>query len=261
MSDTAHMYERIAAVLREQILSGELGWGERLPTQEVISDTYGVSRIVARHALDILEAEGLIDRVKGGGAFVRRYQPLVRRSALHYRSNPGAPFAEEALATERIPRYSHRTYPERAGVEIAQRLQITPGDEVMRTDYVSYANDEPMMIVHSYEPTAITRDTIIERPEEGPLMAAGVVDRFTAIDRRPTVVVERLRARMPRPSEAEQLQLRPGTPVVLITRTTYCGDTPVETADLLLDAHRYELEYATPVDPLPQMPDSLVDLK
>lgn len=46
-----------------------------------------------------------------------------------------------------------------------------------------------------------------------------------------------------------QLQLRPGTPVMVIVRTTYYEDTPFETADLLLDAHRFELEYALKVDP------------
>jgi GntR family transcriptional regulator len=120
----------------------------------------------------------------------------------------------------------------------------------MRTDYVSFANDEPMMIVHSYEPLAITKGTAIERPEEGPYMGAGLVDRFTAINKRPTAVVERLRARMPRPSETKQLQLRPGTPVMIIVRIAYAEDnTPLETADLLLDAHRFELEYALKVDP------------
>jgi GntR family transcriptional regulator len=246
-----YMYERIAAALREQIHSGDLEWGARLPTQEALGEQFDVSRIVARRALDILEAEGLIDRVQGGGAFVRRHQPLVRRSALHYRSDPGAPFAEEALASERIPRYSHKTYPERAGTDVARRLRIDVGDEVMRTDYVSFANDEPMMIVHSFEPVAITRGTVVERPEEGPLMAAGIVDRFTAIGMRPTSVMERLTCRMPRPSESEQLALRPGTPVVVITRVAYAGTTPIETADLLLNAHRYELEYAVTVDPLP----------
>src|SRR5579859_3124299 len=101
-----HMYEHVASVLRDQISTGQLAPAARLPTQAAISDQYGVSRIVARKALDILESEGLIDRVQGCGAFVRRYEPLLRRSALHYRSNPGAPFAEEALATERVPRYS-----------------------------------------------------------------------------------------------------------------------------------------------------------
>jgi GntR family transcriptional regulator len=248
---TEHLYERIAGVLREQIVSGSLAWGDRLPTQEQLCETYDVSRAVARRVLDILEAEGLIDRVQGGGAFVRRYQPLVRRSAEHYRSNPGALFAEEALAAERIPHYSHETYPDRAGPDIARRLRVDVGTDVMRTDYVSYANDDPMMLVHSYEPLAITRGTPIERPEEGPLLGAGLVERFTAIGMRPTAVVERLRCRMPRPSETEALQLRPGTPIVIITRTTYHGETVLETADLMLDAHHYDLEYVTTVDAIP----------
>ncbi len=71
---TDHRYEQIASVLREQIISGELGWGARLPTQDQLQETFAASRPVVRHALDILEREGLIDRVQGGGAFVRRYQ-------------------------------------------------------------------------------------------------------------------------------------------------------------------------------------------
>ncbi|WP_344431944.1 GntR family transcriptional regulator [Amycolatopsis minnesotensis] len=245
------MYERIADALREQIVSGALAPGDRLPSQEALTDQYDVSRIVAREALDLLENEGLIDRTKRLGAFVRRYQPLVRRSEQHYRTNPGAPFAEEAFAADRIPRYGHETYPDRAGGDIAARLKIPVGADVMRTDYVSYANDEPTMLTHSYEPLERTKGTIIERPEEGPLMTAGLVDRFTAIDLRPTRVVERLRSRMPRPSETEVLRLRKGTPVVIIMRTTYSNDIPVETADILLDAHRFELEYVLTVDPLP----------
>lgn len=110
------MYERIASALRDQIVARTMAPGERLPTQDALSETFGASRIVVRHALDILEGEGLIDRVQGGRATVRLHDPLVRRSALHYQSNPGAPFAEEALATERIPRYSYETSPDRAGL-------------------------------------------------------------------------------------------------------------------------------------------------
>ena len=245
-----HMYERVADVLRERIVSGDLAPGDRLPSQEALSEQFDVSRIVAREALDLLESEGLIDRVQRLGAFVRRYQPLIRRSEQHYRTNPGAPFAEEALAAERIPRYGHETYPDRASADVAHRLEIPVGADVMRTDYTSYANDEPMMLTHSYEPLEITKGTVIERPEEGVMMTAGLVDRFTAIDMRPTRVVERLRSRMPRPSETEALKLRKGTPVVIIVRTTYSNETPVETADILLDAHRFELEYVLRVDPL-----------
>jgi GntR family transcriptional regulator len=247
--EAEHMYERVAGVLRDKILVGDLDTGARLPTQAAIVEEFGVSRIVARQALDLLESEGLIDRVQGGGAYVRRYQPLLRRSALHYRSDPGAPFAEEAMATGRIPRYSHRTYPDRAGPEVAQRLRVNVGAPVMRTLYTSYADDQPLMLVDSFEPLAITQGTPIERPEEGPQMGAGIIDRFTSIGMRPTAIVERLRSRMPRPSEIDQLELRPGTPVTVITRVSWHGETPIETADLLLAADQYELEYAIKVDP------------
>ena len=117
-------------------------------------------------------------------------------------------------------------------------------------EYLSYADDEPMMKVTSYEPLAITKGTPIERPEEGPLMGAGIVDRFTSIGLRPTAVVERLQSRMPRPTEAEHLDLRPGVPVIVIVRICYSGETPIETADLLLAANQYKLEYTLNVDPL-----------
>lgn len=249
-SSSDHMYEKIAAAIRDQILTRSLAPGTRLSTQGELSDTYGVSRIVIRQALDLLEAEGLIDRVQGGRATVRLYDPLIRRSALHYQSNPGAPFAEEALATERAPRYTHHTTPDRASIETASRLKINVGDDVMRTTYMSFADDQPLMKVTSYEPLAITRGTIIERPEEGPYMGAGIVDRFTAINLRPTSVVERLHARMPRPSELDELELRPGTPVIVIVRTCCSGDTNIETADLLLASDQYKLEYALPINPI-----------
>jgi DNA-binding GntR family transcriptional regulator len=245
------MYERIAAAVRDQILARTLAPGERLPTQEELVETFGSSRIVVRRALDLLESEGLINRQQGGRATVRLHDPLIRRADLHYRSEPGAPFAEEAIATERVPRYSHTTAIDRAGLETAHRLKIGVGDEVMRTDYVSYADDEPMMLTTSFEPLALTRGTPIEKPEEGPLMGAGIVDRFTSIDLRPTEVRERLHSRMPRPSEVEQLQLRPGIPVVAIVRTSFSGDTPIETANILLAANQYKLEYTTKVAPLP----------
>ncbi|GAA2268579.1 UTRA domain-containing protein [Nonomuraea roseoviolacea subsp. roseoviolacea] len=261
MAEAEYLYERIASELRDRMESGSLNPGDRLPSQDAIAQEFSVSRIVARRALDILESEGLIDRTQRLGAFVRRRQPLIRRSALHYVSAPGAPFAEEALQAERIPRFAHASARTPAEPEIAQRLKIPTGAEVMRTSYLSYGNQHPVMSVVSYEPLAITGGTVIEFPEgPGPYPGAGLVDRFTAIGKRPTVVVERLRCRMPRPSEIDLLSLRPGTPVIVMTRTTYLEDLPLETADMLFDADRYELEYPIVVSPRAQsVEDSSAD--
>jgi GntR family transcriptional regulator len=248
--EPGHMYERIAAAFRDQITRGTLQPGDRLPTQEELVAQFGCSRQVVRFALDLLENEGLVDRIQGFGTVVRKYDPLVRRSALHYQNVPNAPFANEALAAQRTPRYSHNTRPDRVGPEIAGRMGIEVGTEVMRTDYVSYVDNEPAMLVTSYENLAYTRGTVIERPEEGYLMGAGLVPRFTAIGRRPTKITERLRVRPARPAEQELLQSKPGVPVILITRTTQSGDSILETADIIIASNKFELENEFVIEPL-----------
>lgn len=66
--------ERIAAHLREAILAGEIGPGERI-RQEEVAERLGVSRLPVREALRILEAEGLTELTANKGARVPRLDP------------------------------------------------------------------------------------------------------------------------------------------------------------------------------------------
>src|SRR5579859_2548031 len=63
----------IAGRFRSQILDGSRPAGDRLPRQEVLARELGVSLVVVREALRMLEAQGLITvhRGKTGGATVR----------------------------------------------------------------------------------------------------------------------------------------------------------------------------------------------
>lgn len=56
--------------LAEQIESGDLAPGQRLPTEQAIMTATGVSRTVVREALAALRARGLITTRQGLGAFV-----------------------------------------------------------------------------------------------------------------------------------------------------------------------------------------------
>jgi GntR family transcriptional repressor for pyruvate dehydrogenase complex len=56
--------------LAEQIKSGRLAPGERLPTEEALTRAAGVSRTVVREAVAALRAEGLVITRQGVGAFV-----------------------------------------------------------------------------------------------------------------------------------------------------------------------------------------------
>ena len=56
--------------LADEIKSGRLGPGERLPTEQELTRAAGVSRTVVREAVAALRAEGLVITRQGVGAFV-----------------------------------------------------------------------------------------------------------------------------------------------------------------------------------------------
>jgi DNA-binding FadR family transcriptional regulator len=70
-------YDRLASSIREQILSGELRPGDRLPTEPELSNHYHVSRNTAREALRALASQGLLAVKRGvrGGTFVSAPSP------------------------------------------------------------------------------------------------------------------------------------------------------------------------------------------
>lgn len=65
-------YEQVADQLRDLIVSGRVGRGERLPNETVLAREFGVSRATVREALRLLAAQNLIRTAKGagGGSYV-----------------------------------------------------------------------------------------------------------------------------------------------------------------------------------------------
>lgn len=64
--DTAHKYLQIAAELQRQITTG--AYTDKLPTEEVLSQQFAVSRPTIRQALDQLVQRGLIRKQQGSGS-------------------------------------------------------------------------------------------------------------------------------------------------------------------------------------------------
>ncbi len=77
--ETIPLYSRIATVMQSRIVSGQYQPGERLPTEEELVHSYGVSKITIRNALSVLEAEALITRARGKGTFVADIIPETRQ--------------------------------------------------------------------------------------------------------------------------------------------------------------------------------------
>lgn len=65
-------YLQLATLFRRRIDAGEWPVGRQIPTVEELVDECGVARATVRQALGLLEGEGLIERLRAKGTFVRR---------------------------------------------------------------------------------------------------------------------------------------------------------------------------------------------
>ncbi|MFP5115602.1 GntR family transcriptional regulator [Bacillaceae bacterium C204] len=57
--------------IKEQIQSGKLRVGDRVPSEKELTEEYHVSQITTKNALAGLAEEGIVERIKGKGTFVR----------------------------------------------------------------------------------------------------------------------------------------------------------------------------------------------
>ncbi|KIH98720.1 hypothetical protein LP52_11275 [Streptomonospora alba] len=243
-------YQRIADELRRRIITGELTSGERMPSRQALADEFGVGPRVAADAVQQLVAEGYAVSRTGSGTYVRPKPPLRRLTRSWYReSRGGSPFRADMAAQARSGGWESASETVPASEEVAARLAIEPGAEVMRTGYTFTADNEPVMLSTSYEPLAITRGTPVVLPEEGPYAGRGVVERMREIGQRILHANELVTARSTDVAEADRLRIGRGTAVIVIKRTYYTQDHPVETADIIVPSDRYELAYTIPVAP------------
>lgn len=65
-------YIQLATLFRRRIESGYWSLGEQIPTVEELSRDYGVAKATIRQALSLLENDGLVERFRAKGTFVKK---------------------------------------------------------------------------------------------------------------------------------------------------------------------------------------------
>ena len=93
---SSNLAEKVLARLSAEIRGGRLAPGARLPTEQELTSTMGVSRTVVREAVAALRADGLVVTRRGSGAYVAdnptaspfriaaaAARPLARRARRH----------------------------------------------------------------------------------------------------------------------------------------------------------------------------------
>jgi GntR family transcriptional regulator len=132
------LYHQIKTSLLAEIEAGRLVPGDRLPTEDRLSERFGVSRITVRQALRDLAEGGYISRQQGRGTFVRsrplEQGPRALTSFSDEMRRHGLASASHVLDSAIVS----------ATGEVAAALGITAGDPVFRLCRLRLADGSPM---------------------------------------------------------------------------------------------------------------------
>lgn len=219
-------YEQIADHLRRLVADGAPG--DRLPSEAELCAKFEVSRMTARQAVQVVANEGLIDRKRGAGTFIRS-RPVPR--------NLGSPLSFTGSMRARGMATTSRTL-QRGETELtvdeADALGLQAGDQGFMLERLRLADGTPMAIERAVMPRALAVAV-------GDDLGTGSLhDAFRAIGRSPTEAYAEVSARRATSRERGLLGLPASGIIVSERRTIFDQDgLPLERTETLYAASRY----------------------
>jgi len=223
-------YYEIEQALRTRI--AELRPDDPLPSDAMLCEEFGVSRMTARNAVQRLTQEGLVYRVPGRGTFVA--EPPVHRQAGNLLS-----FTEEMRRRGRQPSSRVLTREVREpGPAEAARLQLEPGAQVVALRRLRVADDEPVAIEEAVFPATVAPLIL-----QADLEHVSLHDTLVAGGHVPTMGRARLGAEAAGPDDAQQLAVPLGSPLLVEKRVIHDQDgRPLELCESRYAGARYGLD-------------------
>jgi GntR family transcriptional regulator len=241
-------YAQVADHLRTLILRGDIAPGEALPSESQLAAQFDLSRPTVNKAIRVLVTEGLVDVTHGRGSYVRENRPVLHTSSSYVTGDDQGQRAQWRTELERQGFTGGQRITavgiEEPPTDVAGYLRLDDGEEVVARRRVMLLAGEPIQLATSYYPASIAAGTELARPEKLP---GGTI---AALERRHlelTTFEEHISARMPTGPEATQLNMGPGTPVLVHVRVTRAiGDLPVEVGEHIMRADQNRMTYVLP---------------
>lgn len=134
------LYLQLEGILLDQIKSGALAPGDRLPTEQELSKQYNVSRVTVRKALESLSKNCYLERKSGKGTFIA--EKKLQRSISGISS-----FSEMCRMQGMKPgaKTLKLTLEDPTDLE-REKMQLSPTDKIVVLERIRYADGIPVTI-------------------------------------------------------------------------------------------------------------------
>jgi GntR family transcriptional regulator len=225
------LWHQAEMALRGLIESGEWASGSQIPNEDRLCEMLGISRITVRHAIRNLEEAGLLRREHGRGTFVRSTTVIAGVRGLTSFTDEMKTMALTAgtrlLDADRLP----------ATEAMAEALEITIGDPVVRIRRLRLGNGMPIGIQNSHLPEARVPGLFDDAKSVTSLY--GWLKEHCGIA--PVKAKEVYRVGRVAEADAALIQQISGTPAFEVERIAYDVRGPFEYTLSTMRADRYEI--------------------
>lgn len=230
------IYHQLYEILRDHILSGDWKPGDLIPPEPELMETFDVSRITVRKAVELLANENLVYKHRGKGTFVSMatlksdasrligFEEDMRQRGFE----PNSVVLESNIVT--VSRVT------------AERLSIQVGDELAFIKRLRLANNEPISLEEVY---------LVHKYCEGVLEGHDYTDEslFDVLEKEYGIRIERaeqtISAMVATERLQDQMQMSSNEALIYIERISFSQiDIPVEFRRIYYRADRYALQLA-----------------
>ena len=223
------LYLKVKRHILDNIGSGKWGASARVPSENDIVKSFGVSRMTANRALRELQDEGVLVRIAGVGSFVAAAQahghPLQIRGIDTEIRERGHVHRSEIVSLERV----------RAVAELAEDFGVAPRTELYCSVIVHFENDRPIQLEDRYVLPRLAPDYLaLDFKQTTPhdyLIKVAPLQQAEHI----------LRAQMPDERTRKLLAMKKDEPCLVVIRRTWTADQIASVAHLHHPGSRYEL--------------------
>lgn len=223
------LYYQLETLLRRKIFSGEYPPGGPIPSEEALSEEYGVSRITVRQAMGSLESDNLIVRRRGRGTFVSEN---IKNVGMPRFTGSIEDLVLMGVQTKfKLVDFSWVT----ASEAIKKKLKVTD-DKLLRVEKIRSTKEGPFSHVFNYLPEKIgkkVKKTIVNKKPMLVIIEADLGIQLSEADQTVSAIIADT-------TSAQMLDVRVGEPLLHTERVVYDVDmNPVEYVSVSYRADRF----------------------
>lgn len=235
------LYHQITLHLQKLIQDGVLAPGDQLPSERLLAESAGVSRMTVRQAVRAMIMEGYCERVRGRGIYVRKRPVIVDP---HRFEGFTANMRREGRVAETRSLSSRLAIPPAV---VSEKLEVPANEQAVELVRLRVINGVPAVLETEWFPASRFAGLVDEDMSKS---LYGILERGFGVKLASTTDV--IHAYLPTPSECELLHIPAGLPVILRDRVGRTAEgEPIEVVRSVYHPEQYEFRMNLVPAPMP----------